>query len=111
LIRNAREGSNSSSVQRRTLSVGGRAITVMLRASGANDLARIYFVTQRDNVDYNLAYIEPDFATPHPSGNFDPAYMNALFDYGYQKARRGYPWRKTPPLLAGLEEETASARR
>ena len=47
---------------------------------------------------------------PHPRANFDQAYMNALFDYGFQKARRGYPWRKTPPLLLGLDEETETAR-
>jgi hypothetical protein len=111
LIRNAREGADWANVQRRTLSVGGRAISTMLRASGANDLARIYFVTQRDEVDYNLAYIERDFTTPHPTANFDPAYMNALFDYGYQKARRGYPWQKTPPVLAGLQEESPTAQR
>lgn len=105
LIRNAREGSDSAiNVRRRALSVGGRAISAMLRASGANDLTRIYFVAQRDSVDYNLAYIESDFTMPHPAENFDRTYMNALFDYGYQKARRGYPWRKSPPLLAGLEE-------
>ena len=110
LIRNAREGSEWTNVQRRTLSVGGRAISVMIRASGANDLARIYFVTQRDGVDYNLAYIDSDFTVPHPTANFDQAYMNALFDYGYQKARRGYPWRKTPPLLMGLDDEPVTAR-
>jgi hypothetical protein len=110
LIRNAREGPDWANVQRRTLSVGGRAISTMLRASGANDLTRIYFVTQRDSVDYNLAFIDTDFATPHPAADFDTAYMNAVFDYGYQKARRGYPWRKTPPLLEGLQATTASAR-
>ena len=106
LIRNAREDPDWANVQRRTLSIGGRAISTMLRASGANDLARIYFVTQRDSVDYNLAYIESDFTTPHPTRKFQQqAYMNALFNYAYQKARQGYPWRKTPPLLAGLQEQ------
>ena len=111
LIRNAREDSELVNVQRRTLSVGSRAILAMLRASGANDLARIYFVSQRDSVDYNLAYIESDFGTPHPAKNFDKPYMNALYNYAYQKARSGYPWRKTPPVLAGLEEQpSANAR-
>jgi hypothetical protein len=110
LIRNAREGSDWANVRRRTLSVGGRAISVMLRSSGANDLTRIYFVTQRDGVDYNLALIDTDFTVPHPTANFDQAYMNALFDYGYQKARGGYPWQKTPPLLMGLEDEPVTAR-
>jgi hypothetical protein len=30
--------------------------------------------------------------------------MNALFDYSYQQARRGYPWNKVPPLLAGAQQ-------
>jgi patatin-like phospholipase len=103
LIRNAREAPDTANVHRRSLSVGGRAISTMLRASGSNDLTRIYFVTQRDSVDYNLAFIESDFTTLHPEQDFDRAYMNALFDYGYQKGRRGYPWRKTPPVLEGLQ--------
>jgi hypothetical protein len=49
----------------------------------------------------NLAYIDSDFTTPHPSDNFDTAYMNAFFNHAYEKARHGYPWQKTPPLLAG----------
>ena len=76
----------------------------MLRASGANDLARIYFVTQRDGVDYNLAYIGSDFAITHPAENFDKAYMNALFDYGYRQARQGYAWKKVPPILAQTQQ-------
>ena len=99
LIRNARVGSEEVNVERRTLSVGGHAILTMLLASGANDLTRIYFVTQRDQVDYNLAFIDTDFRTPHPSSDFDRAYMQSLFDYGYQRGRNGYPWRKVPPLL------------
>jgi len=105
LIRNAREGSAWANVERRTLSIGGRAISTMLRASGANDLARIYFVSQRDHVDYNLAYIDTDFRLPHPKEDFDRNYMNALFNYGYQRGRQGYAWRKTPPILAGLTDE------
>jgi hypothetical protein len=31
--------------------------------------------------------------------------MNMLFDYGYQKARQGYPWRKSPPLLPAGEPQ------
>ena len=105
LIRNAREGSEEANVERRTLSIGGHAIMAMLRASGANDLTRIYFVTQRDQVDYNLAFIDTDFTVPHPADDFDRAYMKALFDYGYQRGRNGYPWRKVPPLLQALEQE------
>jgi len=104
LIRNNREEPGWANVKRRTLSVSGRAISTMLRASGANDLARIYFVTQRDGVDYNLAYIGSDFAITHPAENFDKPYMNALFDYGYRQARQGYAWKKVPPILAQTQQ-------
>ena len=49
-----------------------------------------------EDIDYNLAYIGSDFSQSE-AGEFDKKYMNALFDYGYQQARHGYPWRKVPP--------------
>jgi len=98
LIRNAREDPEWADVERRTLSIAGRAVSTMIHTSGSNDLLRLYFVTQRDNVDYNLAYIGTDFSAPR-AGDFDKAYMAALYDYGYQQARHGYPWQKVPPML------------
>jgi hypothetical protein len=47
-------------------------------------------------VDYNLAFIETDFAHKK-SDLFDPKCMRALFDYSYEKGRRGYAWHKQPP--------------
>lgn len=100
LIRNARQDPNWAEVQPRTLSIAGRAISTMIQASGTNDMLRIYYVTQRDGVDYNLAFIGSDFNTPH-AADFDQAYMQALFDYGYQQGRAGYDWKKTPPGMPG----------
>ena len=102
LIRNAREDPEWSEVEPRTMSIAGRAISTLIHASGANDLLRIYFVTQRDHVDYNLAFIGSDFSAPR-TGEFDKAYMNALFDYAYQQARHGYPWMKVPPMLSDIQ--------
>ena len=68
----------------------------MIHASGTNDILRIYATTQRDGVDYNLAYIGSDFNAPHET-DFDQTYMRALFDYGYQLGRAGYEWKKAPP--------------
>jgi hypothetical protein len=53
--------------------------------------------TQRDNIDFNLAYIGPDFTDESPT-LFDRGYMRALFDYGFKKSRRGYDWAKRPPF-------------
>ncbi len=101
IIRNGRIGIDWSTVERSTLDIGGRAISTMIHVSGVNDLYRVYFITQRDGVGYNLAYIEDDFNAPPHTEDFDPTYMNALFDYGYAKARHGYPWKKVPPYIEG----------
>src|SRR4051795_3595635 len=96
IIRNGRVDPGWTTVQRRTLSIAGRAISAMIGASGQNDLIRIYETCRQDGVDYKLAYIGTDF-TMELSEPFDPAYMRALFDYGYQQARHGYNWKTTPP--------------
>ena len=99
IIRNGRLSKNWKSVERRTLDIAGEALSTMIYVSGINDLYRLYFVTQADGVDYNLAYIEDDFQAPPSDGMFDPVYMNALFEYGYNKGKNGYQWHKTPPFL------------
>jgi len=95
VIRNARLDPEWSSVDRRTLSIAGRAIDTMIHYSGYNDVVRIYFTTKRDGIDYNLAYIGQDFDVPHTQ-SFDTAYMRALFNYGYASQ----VWHKVPPLFS-----------
>jgi hypothetical protein len=97
VIRNGRLDPEWALTERQTLGIAGHAIATMISASGINDVIRIYNTTLRDNVDFNLAYIGRDFDKTLPEP-FDPAYMKALFDYGYQKAVRGYDWAKKPPL-------------
>ena len=100
LIRNARMDLAWAETQPRTFSIAGRAISTMIHSSGNNDIMRIYFITQRDGVDYNLAFIGSDFDTPH-TADFDPVYMKALAKYGYDLGKAGYPWLKQPPSMGG----------
>jgi hypothetical protein len=102
LIRNARLDPDYADTERRTLSIAGRAISTMLAASGVNDVLRLYFISKRDGVDYNLAYIGRDFDPAPKKGEFDQAYMRALFDYGYRQALAGQEWHKVPP---GLDQD------
>ncbi len=97
VIRNGRLDPEWAATERQTLGIAGRAIATMISASGINDVIRIYNTTQRDNIDFFLAYIGRDFDKTLPQP-FDPAYMKALFDYGYQKALHGYDWSRQPPL-------------
>ena len=98
IIRNGRLDPEWATVERRTLGIAGRAISTMIAVSGVNDVIRIYNVTQRDGIDYNLAFIGRDFNETLPAP-FDNRYMRALFDYAYQRARVGYDWAKKPPLV------------
>ena len=99
LIMNAREDPEWGDVDRRTLSIAGRAISTMIHYSGVNDLLRIYYTLRDDGIDYNLAYIGEDFVATE-EGEFDRVYMNTLYNYAYQLAANGYPWRKVPPSLS-----------
>jgi hypothetical protein len=96
VIRNGRFFRQDESVQLRTLSIAKEALATMTVSSGVNDTYRMYTLARRDGVDFNLASIGEDFTVPY-KGPFDPGYMQALFAYGYEKGRAGYPWRKVPP--------------
>jgi hypothetical protein len=76
--------------------IASRGIDSLTKSQGVGDLYRIYAYTQRDGIDYNLAYIPKDFPVKAKS-EFDTAYMNQLFDYAYNLAKAGYPWSKSPP--------------
>lgn len=104
IIRNDREAQTWASVDRQTLAIAGRAVSSLIHKEGMGDLFEMYLLAERDGMDFNLAIIGEEFTTTS-EGMFEPAYMNALFDYGYQLARDGYPWRKLPP---GFEQRSAS---
>jgi predicted acylesterase/phospholipase RssA len=76
--------------------VGSRAIKGLIKAQGIADLYRLYVYAQRDGIDYHLAYIPKNFPY-RPRTEFDKAYMNQLFYYAYNLAKKGYPWSKYPP--------------
>jgi hypothetical protein len=96
IIRNSQRRASWPPARRRTISIIGPAIRSLINSQGFGDLARIYGTTQRDGLDFNLAFIGDDFDAEHPE-EFDTPYMRALFDYGFRQGRDGYPWKKTPP--------------
>jgi len=98
IIRNARLDPDWADTQRKTLTIAGRAISSLIQNQGVGDLYRIYATAQRDDVDFNLAYIPPSFDVPL-NEPFDQHYMNELFNLGYELGKSGYDWKKTPPGL------------
>jgi Patatin-like phospholipase len=82
------------------LHLAGRAIDSLVKYQGVGDIYRAYLVSVETGVDFNLAYIPSSFHRELPKGEaFDPAFMTALFNTGYDQARSGTAWKKEPPAL------------
>jgi predicted acylesterase/phospholipase RssA len=98
VIRNGKIDPEWQSVSENVLSITTRSISTLIKNQGIGDLYRIYSITKRDGIDFNLASIPSDFGEVR-SEPFDPRYMNALFDRGYDLASHNYSWVKSPPGL------------
>jgi predicted acylesterase/phospholipase RssA len=96
IIRNEQVYPSYKRIKPELKSIASRAIDSLLKSQGIGDLYRLYTYAQRDGLDYNLAFIPRDFHATSTS-EFDTAYMNALFQVGYNMACCGYPWTKHPP--------------
>ena len=98
IIRNGRLDSEWAAVDRRAISIAGRAVSTMTAASGLNDVLRMYFTTQRDGIDYNLAFIRPDFTGVYTEP-FEQSYMRELYQHAETLGRSGYNWTKALPMV------------
>jgi hypothetical protein len=96
IIRNSWLNSTYDPSNRRTIDIAARAVSSLIQTQGFGDLYRIFLTAQRDGFDFNLAFIGPDFKYG-PVEQFDTGFMNALYDYGYELGKAGYPWEKVPP--------------
>jgi predicted acylesterase/phospholipase RssA len=96
VIRNAQLSASHKKIDRSIFPIAGRAISTLIKTQGVGDLYRIYLGTQRDGLEYNLAYI-PESFTLDSGEAFDPEYMRPLFQLGFDLAKEGYPWAKAPP--------------
>ena len=96
VIRNGKIDPEWQSVNDNVVSVTQRSISTLIKNQGIGDLYRIYSVTRRDGIDFNLASIPADF-TDTSDEPFDQKYMIALFNRGYDLASHNYSWAKAPP--------------
>lgn len=99
IIRNGRTRPRPMETTRTFRDIATRSIAALIDANSVGDIYRAYQQTQRDGIDFNLAYITGGFdrVTPTP---FDRDYMNALFDFGRRRVLEDRIWVKRPPGLA-----------
>jgi hypothetical protein len=99
VIYNSRLDPAWASVDRRTLTIAGRAVESLIQTQGIGDLFRIYGTARRDGIDFKLAFIPSDFRAPRTE-DFDQTYMRSLFEYAQNAASSsGYKWHGEPPAL------------
>ena len=106
IIRNARLDPEWAQVERRTVPIAFRAIATLVQFQGIGDLYTIYTITQRDRLEFNLAFIPPTFDYPHKQ-LFDTKYMQELFAVGERTAVKGtdWWWKHPPVLLSGVSDD------
>ncbi len=83
-------------VRPRLMSIAGTSASSLIGGAGTGDIYRIFAIAQRDEVDLNVIWIPEDFDA-EPSEAFDPVYMKALFDLGYEHGLAGDRWHPLPP--------------
>ena len=91
VIRNSKLRNRWETVPRHLVPILSRSLSTLIASQSKGDLARIYIAAKEYGFDYYLAYI-PDSFGVESKEPFDPVYMGALFDLGYDLARKGYPW-------------------
>ena len=98
VIRNGRSQAVYDPVKTSLYSISIKALNMTIENKAVGDLYRIYELTSRDGIDYNLAIIPKSFSMK-PKESFDPEYTKALFELGYNLAKDGYSWKKAPPEI------------
>ncbi len=89
--------------------IAGRAVSTLIKAQGVGDLLSTYAAARIRGADFFATWIGDDFVHDHP-GPFDPGYMRALSDYGYNLMKSGNAWVRKPLVLMGASERAAALR-
>ena len=92
LIRNSRLMPRYDPVDPKLLPIAGKTIASLIRTQGIGDFFRIYATARRDGIEIRLASIPEEAGEDTSDEAFDPDYMSALFDFGYEQALNGNAW-------------------
>jgi hypothetical protein len=110
VIRNGRVAPEPEPVDHRLLPIAARSIGTLLKMQGVSDLLTTYVAGQVRGASYNVTWIGEEFQHEYP-GPFDPEYMAALYQYGYDLMMSGNAWASKPPILMSGAEREALLRR
>jgi predicted acylesterase/phospholipase RssA len=86
-------------VPRQTPSILGQTVSTAVQVDTQLMLDRTSIVAKRSSVGFNVATIPAGFSAPS-RGPFDPDYMGALFQTGYDLGKSAAPFADAPPPYA-----------
>ena len=78
------------------MSIAMAAVSSLIGGSGTGDIYKIFAIAERDAMGLNVVSIPRDF-TLEPDEPFDPVYMTALYELGFEYGTVGGRWAETPP--------------
>lgn len=78
------------------IGIASRTILTLLQSKINADVERIYYLSQRDELNFNMIEI-PDYFIADKAIDFDQKYMNDLVELGMKLGSSGEFWYKKPP--------------
>jgi hypothetical protein len=104
LIRNSKILPEHAPVELKLVEIAAVSASLLIKSQGNSNITETYEATQRDGVNFHLAYI-PNTFQEEPREAFDAEYMKKLFDLSHELAKDGYPWEQKPPWFDRLSLE------
>jgi hypothetical protein len=87
-------------VERSTPGILAQAVSMAIKADLRVLLDRTYIAAKNSGIGFNVATIPSSFNAPS-RGAFDPDYMKALFNVGYDQGKSPSPFATEPPAFPG----------
>ena len=82
-----------TNVARSALGISQQALTTTGRANALLQVNATHLFARERGLDFSVASIDPDSGIIYdPSDRFSTTYMNALYQHGFERARRGTLW-------------------
>jgi Patatin-like phospholipase len=102
-------------VERNTPSILAQTVSMAIKADLRVLLDRAYVATKNSGIGFNVATIPPSFNAPS-RGAFDPDYMKALFNLGYDQGKSAAAFATEPPAFPafpanGMSDPQPGAKR
>jgi predicted acylesterase/phospholipase RssA len=79
-----------------TIDIAARTSASVTKTQIRSVLYETYDFARRNNFGFNLTYIDKNLPSLSSFG-FEASYMRSLYQYGYDKAKTGDFWAKSPP--------------